>query len=557
MVKKLLNHSSKTVFSAAFILALTALISRVLGLFRDRLLAGRFGAGNELDIYFAAFRLPDLIYSILIIGAISSAFIPVFAQYFRKDEKEAWHLTSGLFNWVFLILIGLSLIFIFFAPWIVSLIAPGFSGEKKEMTVILTRIMFLSPLFLGMSSILSGVLQYFHRFFVYSLAPIMYNLGIIFGIVFLAPKMGLKGLAWGVVLGAFLHFLIQLPSVFYSGFKLNINLKLHEGIRKIIKLTIPRTIGLAGFQINYVVITAIASSLTIGSIAIFNLANNLQYVPIGIIGISFAMAVFPRLADSSAEENKEKFSKDFSSVFGQILYLVLPITVLFLILRAQIIRLILGTGQFGWVDTRLTAAALGIFSLSVFAQSLIPLVSRAFYSFHDTKTPVSVSLVSIGLNIGLSFLFVWVLNNDNIFSRFFSDVFKLSGINHFAVLGLPLAFSLANIFNFSVLMKFFNRRIKSWNLKAILNSVYKIIASCILMIVAIYVFLRIADLFVDNRTFVGLFIQTAISAGAGIMIYFLTSLFLKIPEPVSFIKRLFRLKSNEPVIQPDEPKQYS
>jgi len=557
MVKRLLNHSSKTVLSAAFILAVTALISRILGLFRDRLLAGKFGAGNELDIYFAAFRLPDLIYSILIMGAVSSAFIPVFAQYFKKDEKQAWRLTGGLFNWVLLILMGLSLIFIFFAPWIVSLIAPGFSGQKKEMTIILTRIMFLSPLLLGMSSILSGVLQYFHRFFIYSLAPIMYNLGIIFGIVFLAPRMGLVGLAWGVVLGAFLHFLIQLPSALYSGFKLNINLKFHEGIRKIIKLTIPRTIGLAGFQINYVVITAIASSLAVGSIAIFNLANNLQYVPIGIIGISFAMAVFPRLADSSAEQNKEKFSRDFCSVFGQILYLVLPITVLFFILRAQIIRLILGTGQFGWVDTRLTAAALGIFSISVFAQSLIPLVSRAFYSFHDTKTPVSISLISIGLNIGLSFGLVWALNNVNIFSRFFSNVFKLGGIDHFSVLGLPLAFSLANIFNFFVLMKFFNQRIKNWNLKLILDSVYKIIASCILMTAVIYISLRITNLFVDNRTFVGLFIQTAVSAGIGIMIYFLASLFLKIPEPVSFIKRLFRLKTNEPIIQPDEPKQYS
>ena len=284
------------------------------------------------------------------------------------------------------------------------------------MTVVLTRIMFLSPLFLGMSSILSGVLQYFRRFFIYSLAPILYNLGIIFGIVFLVPRMGLVGLAWGVVGGAFLHFMIQLPSAIYSGFRFKGILSFHQGIRQIIKLTIPRTIGLAGSQINYVVITAIASGLAVGSIAIFNLANNLQYVPIGIIGISFAMAVFPRLADSSAEENKENFSKDFSSVFSQILYLVLPITAIFFILRAQIIRLILGTGQFGWADTRLTAAALGIFAFSVFAQSLIPLISRAFYSLNDTKTPVSISLVSIGLNIALSFGLVWILNNNNLFS---------------------------------------------------------------------------------------------------------------------------------------------
>jgi len=556
MVKRILNHKSKTVFSAAFILALTALLSRILGLVRDRLLAGRFGAGDELDVYFAAFRLPDLIYSILIMGAVSSAFIPIFAQYFNKDEKDAWHLVNGLLGFVFLFLILLSVVFIILAPWAVSFIAPGFSGAKKEMTVALTRIMFFSPLFLGISSILSGVLQYFHRFFVYSLAPIMYNLGIIFGVVFLAPKMGLIGLAWGVVLGAFLHLLIQLPSFFLSGFSFQRILKLHHGVKKILKLTIPRTVGLAGFQINYVVITAIASSLAIGSVAVFNLANNLQYVPIGIIGLSFAMAIFPRLADSASKEDGKKFSGYFFSVFNQILYLVLPITVMFFILRAQIVRLILGTGQFGWADTRLTAAALGIFSFSVFAQSLIPLISRAFYSFRDTKTPVSISLVSIGLNIGLSFGFVWILNNQNWFSHLFSNVFRLSGIKNFAVLGLPLAFSLSNIFNFGVLMKIFNRKVKEWNGKSILDNIYKIILSCVLMAVTIYGLLQILDLFLDNRTFVGLLIQTAVSAIVGIIIYFVFSLFLKVPEPISMMKRLFTFKKDQPIIQLDESEQH-
>jgi len=540
MVKKIFNHASKTVFSAAFILAIMALLSRILGLLRDRMLAGKFGAGDDLDIYFAAFRLPDLIYGILIMGAISSAFIPVFAEYFKKDEKEAWLLTGKLFNWILLIIIGLSLIFIVLAPQVVSLIAPGFSGTKKAMTVLMTRIMFFSPLFLGLSSIMSGALQYFHRFFIYSLAPIMYNLGIITGILFFVPRMGLVGLAWGVVLGAGLHFLIQLPSAIYSGFRFKLSISSHRGIKKILKLTIPRTIGMAGSQINYVVITAIASSLAVGSIAIFNLANNLQYVPIGIIGISFATAVFPRLADSSAEKDGKNFSKDFSSAFNQILYFVLPIAAILFVLRAQIIRLVLGTGQFSWVDTRLTAAALGIFAISVFAQSLIPLISRAFYSLHDTRTPVSISLISIGLNIALSFGLVWVLNNNNIFSVFFSDLLRLGGIKKFAVLGLPLAFSLSSIFNFAALMKFFNKKSKEWDAKFILDSVYKIILSSVAMVVVIYGSLQFLNLFFNNQTFLGLFLQTAISALIGIGAYFMVSLWCKLPEPISFMKRIFK-----------------
>ena len=554
MVKKFFNHKSKTIFSAAVVLAITGLISRILGLFRDRLLAGKFGAGNELDIYFAAFRLPDLIYSILIMGVISSAFIPIFAQYFKKDEKEAWGLTGGLFNLVFAGLIAVSIVLIFLAPQVVSIIAPGFSGAKKEMTVILTRIMFLSPLFLGMSSILSGVLQYFHRFFVYSLAPIIYNVGIIIGILFFVPKIGLIGLAWGVVLGAFLHFLIQLPSAIYSGFKFQKFFSIfHEGIKKIIKLTIPRTIGLAGSQINYVVITAIASGLTVGSVAIFNLANNLQHVPIGIIGISFAMAAFPSLASSFAEENRKRFSDHFSSVFNQVLYLVLPITVIFFVLRAQIVRLILGTGQFGWADTRLTAAALGIFAASIFAQSLIPLISRAFYSTNNTKTPVSISLISIGLNVGLSFGLVWILNNHNFISQLFSDIFRMSGIENFAVLGLPLAFSISSIFNFVVSLKYYGKKMGQWNGKMILNSAYKMIISSIVMAMVIYGSLQLLNLFVNTHKFIGLLIQSGIAAIIGIAFYFFVSLILKMTEPKILINKLIHPKSAQPLPQDNEP----
>jgi len=381
-------------------------------------------------------------------------------------------------------------------------------------------------------------------------------LGIIIGIVFLVPAMGLTGLAWGVVLGAFLHFLIQLPSAIYSGFKFKGFFKLHQGIKKIITLTIPRTIGLAATQINYVVITAIASGLTVGSIAIFNLSDNLQNVPIGIIGISFAMAVFPRLASSSAENDKKSFFTNFSLVFNQILYLILPISAIFFILRAQIIRLVLGTGQFGWVDTRLTAAALGIFAISIFAQSLIPLISRAFYSLHDTKTPVLISLASIGLNILMSFGFVWILNQSNLFTEFFSGIFKLSGIKNFAVLGFPMAFSLSGIFNFAVLMKFFNRKTRGYDARdifsSVFKSVFKIVVSCILMALVIYGLLQIFNLIFNTKTFIGLFLQTSISGLIGIGVYFIISLLFKLPESMAMAKK-FLFKSKRDTLEEVQP----
>jgi putative peptidoglycan lipid II flippase len=542
MFRRFLNSRSKTIFSAAFVLAAAALASRILGLFRDRLLAGRFGAGDELDIYYAAFRLPDLVFSVLILGAISSAFIPIFAQYFHKDKKEAWQLVSGVLNLAFLSLIVVAGILAIFAPQIISLIAPGFSGAKQEMTILLTRIMFLSPIILGISSIFSGVLQYFHRFLVYSLAPIMYNIGIILGILIFVPALGLVGLAWGVVLGVFLHMLIQLPSVIYSGFSWRPILDIYnKGVRKIIKLMIPRTIGLAGFQINFLVITAIASTLASGSIAIFNLSNNLQYVPIGIFGIAFTTAVFPNLARAFARKRKKTFSKDFSLIFSQILFLIIPLSALFFILRAQIVRVILGTGEFGWVDTRLTAAALGIFSLSIFAQGLIPLVGRAFYAFQNTRTPVLISLVSIILNICFSFLFIWILGGSNVFSSLLSSILKLKGIKEFAILGLPLAFSLASIINFAVLLKLFARKINWWHPQYILKSFSKIILATLLMGIVTYSFLYILDLFLDTHTFIGIFLQGVLAAIAGIVVYCLAMILLKSSEILTIKQAILKI----------------
>lgn len=537
---KFLNRSSKTIFSAASILAIAALTSRVLGLIRDRLLAGYFGAGDELDIYYTAFRLPDLVFSVLIMGAISSAFIPIFAEYFNKNEKRAWHLVSGVLNLALLSLVIAAGILAIFAPLVISMIAPGFSGAKREMTILLTRIMFISPVILGVSNIFSGVLQYFHRFLIYSLAPLMYNLGIILGILIFVPNWGLVGLAWGVVLGALLHMLIQLPSTIYSGFKWRPILDFcHKGIRKIVKLMIPRTIGLAGFQISFLVVTAIASTLASGSIAVFNLANNLQYVPIGIFGIAFATASFPSLAKAFTKKDKKSFSESFSSTFSHILFFALPLSALFFVLRAQIVRLILGTGEFGWLDTRLTAAALGIFSVSIFAQSLIPLISRAFYAFHNTKTPVFVSLISIILNIGFCFFFVWSLVNLNYFSSLISNFLKLSDISlsKIAILGLPLAFSLTSIINFAILLKLFNKRINWWQPKYIINSLLRIITATLLMIFAVYGLLYLLNIFVNTHTFIGLFIQAGIAGLVGVLIYYLIMVLLKSPE-ISIIKQL-------------------
>ena len=255
MIQKIINNKilnggpTKTVAGAALVISIAGILSRLLGLFRDRVLASQFGAGDTLDIYYAAFRIPDLVYSLLVVGALSAAFIPVFTGLVaKKDEEAAWKLSSGILTLGVIVLAVASLLLAIFAPYVMRIITPGFSEDKMAEIVVFTRIMFLSPLFLGISAVFGGMLVSFKKFLVYSLAPIMYNIGIIIGAVFFVNIFGPIGLAYGVVLGAFLHMLIQYPAVKLSGFNYVIRLKkavFDKNVQRVVRLMIPRSMGMA------------------------------------------------------------------------------------------------------------------------------------------------------------------------------------------------------------------------------------------------------------------------------------------------------------------------
>lgn len=531
MIRGIFRSKSKTVTFAAVLLGGSALISRLLGLLRDRLLAGSFGAGEELDIYFAAFRIPDFVFGIIVMGGISSVFVPVFSKYFLKDEEEGWKLASNVLNVFLFSLIVVCGTLAIFTPWLINLVAPGFSAHQKELAVSLTRIMFLSPVIFGISSVFSGILHYFDRFLAYAMAPILYNVGIIFGIIFLYPLYGLVGLVYGVVFGAGLHLLIQVPAAISSGFRYKRVFDLgSSGLRTIFKLMLPRVAGTAALQVNLIVVTAIASTLTAGSIAVFNFANNLQHFPIGIIGASFAVAAFPSLSRAWVNGARQQFIGHFSSALRQIIFLIVPISALMFLLRAQIVRLILGTGQFGWADTRLTAASLGIFCIGIFAASLVPFLARVFYSFQNTKTPVAISLASMGLNVCLSFLFVHLLSIEGGFRNFFISFLKLEGIESIAVVGLPLAISAAAIFQFLCLLFFLRQEMGKINLMEQLRSLRKVIMATMLMATATYLSLWAAAPFVDMNTVLGLFLQTVFAVLAGLLTYLFSAHLLGLPE---------------------------
>ncbi len=541
MIKKFLNIQTKSVSFASLILAGSYLLSACLGLLRDHLLAGKFGAGNELDVYYSAFTIPDFISLILVFGAISAAIIPIFSSYLVKSKEEAWSYVSNLLNIFLIFLIITCLVLIIFAPFLINLIAPGFSESKKEMTVMLMRIMFLSPIILGTSSIISGILQVFQRFLVTALAPIMYNLGIIIGILFFVPRFGLPGLAWGVVLGGLLHLLIQVPAFLYSGFayKLHFNLK-DPGVVKTLTLMVPRSLGLGAGQLNTIVITSLASTLASGSIAVFNLANNLSSILVNAVAVSLSTAIFPKLSYAHSKEDKKDFEKKFLGAFLQILFLSVPISTVIFLLRAQIVRVVLGTGKFDWIDTRLTAACLGIFALGLFAQGLIFLLSKTFYAMHNTKIPAIISAVTVVFNIIMSVFFIRILSFQNTVSIFLHGFLKLNSLTNISVVGLSSSFTITAIIEAGLLLFFVNKKLDIFNTGEIVKSFYKILISGIVMIIAI---LLIRDGLVryniiNLQTFFGVFWQLVFSAGFGILSYIIASFMLK-SEELKKIKSLF------------------
>lgn len=504
-------RGNSSITGAAFIIALLSIASRILGVVRDRILAGHFGAGQELDLYYAAFRLPDLIFNLLVLGALSAGFIPIFSKLLSEDQRAtAWRLANNIFNIVTLLLIIVCGSGIIFAPWLVVYLTPGFPTTVTPTLVSLTRIMFLSPLLLGISSIVGGVLQSKRKFFIFSVSPIFYNLGIIAGAIVLTPYFGLKGLAWGVVIGSLFHLLIQLPTLWQVGFRYQLIADWRDrNTRAVFRMMSARTLSLAVTQINLIIITMIASTLPIGALSVFNLANNLQFVPISLFGISFALAVFPLL---SATTDIEKLKKLFSRTFRQILFFIIPSTVIILALRAQIVRLILGSGKFSWSATLLTIDTLGFFAVSLFAQATLPLLNRVFFAQQDSRTPLYIGLVAEVVNISLA---LWLAPR-------------------FGVPGLALGFSISTVINFLLLLIVLRRRYGSLDERQIIISILKYVVAGIFAAVAIQAMKLLIWPYTDMSRFWGVLLQAGAAGLFGAIVYLSVCSLLRSEEFIEF-----------------------
>ncbi len=503
---------------AALLLGSFALLSQVLGLFRDRSIAHFIGPNASLDAYYAAFRIPDLIFISIASLASVTVIIP-FVVAKMSDGKvtpEARKFLDDVFTVFLSVMTGVAIIAFFVLPHLMFIIAPGFSTEAQAKVILLSRIMLLSPVLMGLSNLFGTVTQLFRKFIIYSLSPIFYNLGILIGIIFLYPMFGIYGLAMGVVLGAAMHFLVQVFASSTCGFMPRFSFSINfQEIKRALITSMPRTLGLAFNNIALISIISLASFLKSGSISIFNLSLNLQSVPLNIIGISYAVAAFPTLAKSISMGKTEEFRKHLKSSARAIVFWSIPVTFLFIVLRAQIVRTILGSPSFSWDNTRLVAASLAIFSISVLAQAMIALLSRAYYANGDTKRPLIVNMCCSILIIILAIVFTEAFQKFPIFRYFMESLLKVGDLKGTEILMLPLAYSVGTILNF-ILHWYFIRRDFMKGESFITKTFFQSLGASFFLGLVSYLSLNIFSPIFGTSTFWGVFLQGFISGVLGI-----------------------------------------
>jgi len=419
------------VAGAAIIVAVGFLGSRLLGVVRTMAIADAFGTTPDLDAYWVAFRLPDLIFQVLAGAAMGSAFIPTFARYVaQKDKEEAWRLASSVLNLVAVLTGVLAVAAVILAPWLVPLMAPGLEEGLQDKAVELTRIMLVSPVLFAISGMFTGILNARQHFFLAALAPMFYNLSIIFGAVFLSGPWGVQGLAAGVVLGSGLHLLVQVPGLLGVGMRYHLEAHWrHPGVREVGRLMLPRMAGLAAAQVNFVVAIFFASRLEEGSISALNYAWMLAIMPLALFGVAIATAVFPTMAQQVATDSLDRMQRTLYASLRYILFLIIPASVGLILLRDPLVSLLLERGEFDPRSASITSSALLFYSFGLFAHSGVEILSRGFYALRDTRTPVALAVLSMVLNLLFSIALVGPMEHD----------------------GLALAMSLATIVEASLL----------------------------------------------------------------------------------------------------------
>ena len=503
-------------------------LSRVLGLVREAVIAGQFGLSDQLDAYIAAFRIPDTLFLLIVGGAVGSAFIPVFTSLMsRGDGRAAWNLASTLINAsVVLLSLGGLLFGLLAEPLVGAMLFPGRPPEQQALVVDLTRIILLSPLFMGLGGWAQGILNARQHFTMPALAPVFYNLAIIAGALFLVPVFGVYGLAWGVVAGALLHVGVQVPALVRTGMRWTPRLNLRdEGAGEVGRLILPRIAGQAAFQVNIIAMTAIASFLVAGSLSAFNYAYMIMILPHGVFAMSLATTTFPTMAAQFAEGDLDALRSTLSRAVRVLLFLTVPAAVGMFVLREELVATLFQLGAFDPQDTRAVAAALGFFCLGLVSYAVVEVVTRAFYALHDTATPVAVGVVTVVLNLGLA----WVL-----------AVTLAMGTN-----GLALSLAATTTLEMVLLWVLLGRKLPGWRLSSegMVRSISTSLLAAGAMGAVLWGLLAAFGVVVSGEGKLEAVAVTVVGVGVGVGVYLAAAKLLRseeLDQAVGLVTRRFR-----------------
>jgi putative peptidoglycan lipid II flippase len=507
---------------AAFVL------SRVLGLVRDSLLGSTFGAGAELDAYTAAARVTETLYYLVAGGALASAFIPTFTAYLARDEREtAWQVASAVINLVLVVTVVASLVAALIAPWLVAnVLAPDYQPEVQALTVSLLRWMLASTVIFGVSGLLMGILNANDHFLLPALAPSFYNLGILLGIVLLARRGGIHGVAVGTVIGAALHLLVQLPALHGTGgtytptLGLRLNAPAARGVRNVGRLMLPRVLGLAITQLNFWVNVNLGSRIGVeGVVSALKLGFSLMLLPQGVLAQAAATVLLPTFSAQAARGEQDELRATLTSASQAIWYLTLPATVGLIALSGPIVEMFFKRAAFDDQDVAMVAWALVWYAVGLVAHSLLEIVTRAFYALHDTMTPVWVGGGAMVLNLVLSIVFAWGL--ERVGRTYWATAYQ----PWMPLGGLALANSLATILETATLSLLLHGRLTKAGAQATrTGSIRRTGLGSALMAAVLWAFMRLAP--TQNPWLLG-------GGGAlvGLGSYLIATLLLRSPEP--------------------------
>jgi putative peptidoglycan lipid II flippase len=519
--------TARVLATASLILTSAALVSRLLGWIRLLVIGSQFGASRELDAYFAAFRIPDAIFQLVVAGALSAALIPVFSSYrARGQEAEAWRLASSIINLVVIALAGLSLLMAIFAPVLVPIVAPGFDVPTTELTIRMTRVMLLSPVLIGMGAVVSGILNSYERFAVPSLAPLAYNLVIILAAIFLAPIMGVEGLAVGVAIGSLAHLVIQLPALGKVGQRYDLTIGLgHPGVRKVAFLMGPRMLGLAAGQLNFIVSTILASGLPEGSLTAYNYAFQLSQIPVGVLGVSVAVALFPTLSRDAALGKVGEIRRQVSTSLRVLIFIAAPLTAAMIVLAQPITSVFFQYGLFSEQSAERTAGALAFFAIGLVGHIVVHVLTRAFYAMQDTRTPVLWAIIAVAINVPLM---AWL-------------------VGPMGIEGLALALSISASLEVIGLLWALHRRIESIEGAAVLRSAMRSAVGAGAAALVMLGGLTLVETWLPALLEGGIsrLLVVVVLSGAGAAIFLLVASALRSPE-IALLRNLMKRRNRSP-----------